>query len=67
MKKNPYNFNEIPTELKNLPQWVLGAKKREMENRRRYHIKPTASKQANRRTWSTFATAGQETLFRRRL
>ncbi|MGR5970657.1 hypothetical protein ACT7C1_32660 [Bacillus paranthracis] len=44
MKKNPYNFNEIPTELKNLPQWVLWRKKREMENRRRYRIKPPTAK-----------------------
>lgn len=59
MKKNPYNFNEIPAELKALPQWILW--KFEMRNGKQTKIPCQASGEMaqanNRRTWSTFATA----------
>ncbi|PGE86640.1 DNA primase [Bacillus pseudomycoides] len=59
MKENPYNFNEIPAELKALPQWILWR----FETR---NNKPTKvpcqvdgemAQANNRSTWSTFATA----------
>lgn len=39
MKENPYNFNEIPTELKALPQWILWRKEKETANQQKYRIK----------------------------
>lgn len=59
MKKNPYNFNEIPAELKALPQWILW--KFETRNGKQTKVPcQTTGEMAqanNRRTWSTFATA----------
>ncbi|MCM3567878.1 phage/plasmid primase, P4 family [Neobacillus mesonae] len=59
MKENPYNFNEIPAELKALPQWILW--KMEKRNNKPTKVPYQASGEMaqanNRRTWSTFATA----------
>ncbi|MDO8159156.1 DNA primase [Bacillus toyonensis] len=59
MKKNPYNFNEIPAELKALPQWILW--KFETRNGKQTKVPCQVTgemAQANNRgTWSTFATA----------
>lgn len=59
MKKNPYNFNEIPAELKGLPQWILW--KFETRNNKQtkvpYQVDGEMAQANNRRTWSTFATA----------
>ncbi|RVU62867.1 DNA primase [Bacillus thuringiensis] len=59
MKKNPYNFNEIPTELKNLPQWVLWRKEERNGKPTKipYQANGEMAQANNRRTWSTFATA----------
>ncbi|PGW47586.1 phage/plasmid primase, P4 family [Bacillus thuringiensis] len=59
MKKNPYNFNEIPTELKNLPQWVLWRKETRNGKLTKipYQFNGEMAQANNRRTWSTFATA----------
>ncbi|MDG0950015.1 phage/plasmid primase, P4 family [Bacillus paranthracis] len=59
MKKNPYNFNEIPAELKALPQWILW--KFEMRNGKQTKVpcqfNGEMARANDRRTWSTFATA----------
>ncbi|WP_367899796.1 phage/plasmid primase, P4 family [Bacillus pseudomycoides] len=59
MKENPYNFNEIPAELKALPQWILW--KFETRNGKStkvpYQVGGEMAQANNRRTWSTFATA----------
>lgn len=59
MKKNPYNFNEIPAELKALPQWILW--KFETRNGKQtkvpFQVTGEMAQANNRRTWSTFATA----------
>ncbi|PGK02561.1 DNA primase [Bacillus anthracis] len=59
MKKNPYNFNEIPAELKALPQWILW--KFEMRNGKETKVpcqfNGEMARANDRRTWSTFATA----------
>lgn len=59
MKKNPYNFNEIPAELKALPQWILW--KFETRNNKQtkvpYQVDGEMARANDRRTWSTFATA----------
>ncbi|EKS8366787.1 DNA primase [Bacillus cereus] len=59
MKKNPYNFNEIPTGLKNLPQWVLWRKEERNGKPTKipYQANGEMAQANNRRTWSTFATA----------
>lgn len=59
MKKNPYNFNEIPTELKNVPQWVLWRKEERNGKPTKipYQANGEMAQANNRRTWSTFATA----------
>ncbi|PGL26883.1 DNA primase [Bacillus thuringiensis] len=59
MKKNPYNFNEIPTGLKNLPQWVLWRKEERNGKQTKipYQANGEMAQANNRRTWSTFATA----------
>ncbi|HHL0970940.1 TPA: phage/plasmid primase, P4 family [Bacillus cereus] len=59
MKKNPYHFNEIPTELKNLPQWVLWRKENTKGKVTKipYQANGEMAQANNRRTWSTFATA----------
>lgn len=59
MKENPYNFNEIPAELKALPQWIVW-KEEEKEGRYTkvpYQVDGEMAQANNRRTWSTFATA----------
>ncbi|MGH0876716.1 phage/plasmid primase, P4 family [Bacillus cereus] len=59
MKENPYNFNEIPAELKALPQWILW--KFETRNGKQTKVPCQVTGEMaqanNRRTWSTFATA----------
>ncbi|PHG57591.1 phage/plasmid primase, P4 family [Bacillus toyonensis] len=59
MKQNPYNFNEIPTELKNVPQWVLWRKEERNGKPTKipYQANGEMAQANNRRTWSTFATA----------
>ncbi|PFQ42802.1 DNA primase [Bacillus cereus] len=58
MKKNPYNFNEIPAELKALPQWILW--KFETRNGKQTKVPCQVTGEMaqanNRRTWSTFAS-----------
>lgn len=59
-KKDPtFNFNDIPTELKNLPQWIVW--KMETRNNKStkvpYQITGDPAQSNNRRTWSTFQTA----------
>lgn len=59
MKENPYNFNEIPAELKALPQWILWKKEERggKSTKVPYQITGEMAQANNRRTWSTFATA----------
>ncbi|MEK5215286.1 phage/plasmid primase, P4 family [Psychrobacillus sp. FSL H8-0487] len=59
MKENPYNFNEIPAELKALPQWILwkSEKKGERYTKVPYQTDGVMAQANNRSTWSTFATA----------
>src|SRR5690606_35938276 len=59
MKEN-YNFNDIPAELKNLPQWILW-KYEQLDGREKLTkvpYQPDGEKAStnNPRTWSTFAT-----------
>lgn len=59
MKENPYNFNEIPTELKALPQWILWRSETRNNKPTKVPYQPNGemAQANNRRTWSTFATA----------
>ncbi|MEX0418110.1 phage/plasmid primase, P4 family [Bacillus sp. C30] len=59
MKENLYNFNEIPAELKALPQWVLWRKESRNDKSTKvpYQVTGEMAQANNRRTWSTFATA----------
>ncbi|PFE03793.1 DNA primase [Bacillus sp. AFS023182] len=59
MKENPYNFNEIPAELKALPQWILWRfeKRNNKPTKVPYQVDGEMAQANNRRTWSTFATA----------
>jgi putative DNA primase/helicase len=59
MKENPYNFNEIPAELKALPQWILwkSEKRNNKPTKVPYQANGDMAQANNRRTWSTFATA----------
>lgn len=59
MKKNPYNFNKIPTELKALPQWILWRKEKKDGKATKipYQVTGERAQANNRCTWSTFATA----------
>lgn len=59
MKENPYNFNDIPAELKALPQWILwkSEKKSGRYTKVPCQITGELAQANNRRTWSTFATA----------
>lgn len=59
MKENPYNFNEIPAELKALPQWILwkSEKKNGRYTKVPCQVNGEMAQANNRRTWSTFATA----------
>lgn len=53
-----YNFNQIPTELKNTPQWILWRSEvREGKPTKvPYQIDGTMARSNDKRTWSTFAT-----------
>lgn len=59
MKENPYNFNEIPAELKALPQWILwrNEKRNNKPTKVPYQVDDEMAQANNRSTWSTFATA----------
>jgi len=59
MKGNSYNFNEIPSELKALPQWILWRKEERdgKPTKVPYQANGEMAQANNRRTWSTFATA----------
>ncbi|MFP7447172.1 phage/plasmid primase, P4 family, partial [Bacillus infantis] len=53
------NFNEIPAELKALPQWILwkSEKRNNKPTKVPYQVNGEMAQANNRRTWSTFATA----------
>lgn len=57
--KNNHNFNEIPSELKSLPQWILWRKEERdgKPTKVPYQANGEMAQANNRRTWSTFATA----------
>jgi len=61
-----YNLNEIPAELKKLPQWIVW--KSEIRNGKStkvpYQINGEMAQSNNRRTWSTFQTAAKAYLER---
>ncbi|WP_284037436.1 phage/plasmid primase, P4 family [Neobacillus sp. 114] len=59
MKENPYYFNDIPAELKALPQWILwkSEKRNGKPTKVPYQANGEMAQANNRRTWSTFATA----------
>lgn len=61
MKENPYNFNEIPSELRLLPQWILwkAEEKGGRYTKIPYQIDGNEARSNDRRTWSTFATAAK--------
>lgn len=54
-----YSFNEIPIELKRLPQWIVW--KEELRDGKLtkvpYQVNGEQAQSTNRRTWSTFQTA----------
>ena len=54
-----YNFNGIPAELRNLPQWILwkAEKKGGRYTKIPYQVDGNEARSNDRRTWSTFATA----------
>lgn len=57
--KEHYNFNEIPSELKSLPQWILWRKEERdgKPTKVPYQVTGEMAQANNRRTWSTFASA----------
>lgn len=59
MKENKYDFNNIPSELKALPQWIVWKteEKGERYTKVPYQVDGEMAQANNRRTWSTFATA----------
>ncbi|MEK3975530.1 phage/plasmid primase, P4 family [Psychrobacillus sp. FSL K6-1267] len=64
MQKNNYNFNDIPPELRNLPQWIVwkfekkeGKGGKEKLTKVPYQVSGDEAQTNNPRTWSTFATA----------
>lgn len=61
MKGNSYNFNEIPSELKALPQWILwrAEEKSSRYTKIPYQVDGNEARSNDRRTWSTFATAAK--------
>ncbi|GAB0170523.1 phage/plasmid primase, P4 family [Lysinibacillus sp. CTST325] len=61
MKGNSYNFNEIPSELKALPQWILwrAEEKGGRYTKIPYQVDGNEARSNDRRTWSTFATAAK--------
>ncbi len=56
---NNYNFNEIPSELKARPQWILWKYEERNGKRTKVPYQPNGemAQANNRSTWSTFATA----------
>lgn len=58
-EKNNYNFNEIPSELRNLPQWILWRYETRKGKVTKVPYQPNGEEAMsnNPRTWSTFATA----------
>ncbi|MER1998394.1 MAG: phage/plasmid primase, P4 family, partial [Lysinibacillus sp.] len=66
MKIIPYNFNEIPSELRSMPNWILW-KAEERENGKGetkitkvpYQIDGNEAQSNNPSTWSTFPTAAK--------
>lgn len=56
---NNINFNDIPSELKALPQWILWKKEKRngKDTKIPYQIDGNEARSNDRRTWSTFATA----------
>ena len=59
--KTPINFNEIPAELRLLPQWILwkAEEKSGRYTKIPYQIDGNEARSNDRRTWSTFATAAK--------
>lgn len=57
--KTPINFNDIPSELRALPQWILWRKEERGEKYTKipYQVDGNEARSNDRRTWSTFATA----------
>lgn len=53
-----YNFNDIPAELKALPQWILWRFEERDSKKTKVPYQPSGemAQANNRRTWSTFAT-----------
>ncbi|SCX38384.1 phage/plasmid primase, P4 family [Lysinibacillus fusiformis] len=62
MKVIPYNFNEIPAELRNMPNWILW-KAEQKDNGKitkiPYQIDGNEARSNDARTWSTFPTAAK--------
>lgn len=56
---NNINFNDIPSELKALPQWILWKKEKRngKDTKIPYQVDGNEARSNDRRTWSTFATA----------
>ncbi|MFJ7919717.1 phage/plasmid primase, P4 family [Lysinibacillus fusiformis] len=59
--KAPINFNEIPSELRSLSQWILwkSEEKGERYTKIPYQVDGNEARSNDRRTWSTFATAAK--------
>lgn len=59
--KTPINFNEIPSELRILPQWILwrAEEKSSRYTKIPYQVDGNEARSNDRRTWSTFATAAK--------
>lgn len=59
--KAPINFNEIPSELRSLSQWILwkSEEKGERYTKIPYQTDGNEARSNDRRTWSTFATAAK--------
>ncbi len=59
--KTPINFNEIPSELRLLPQWILWRKEEKSARYTKipYQVDGNEARSNDRSTWSTFATAAK--------
>ena len=59
--KTPINFNEIPSELRMLPQWILwkAEEKGGRYTKIPFQVDGNEARSNDRRTWSTFATAAK--------
>ncbi|XRD24080.1 hypothetical protein AABM34_16990 [Lysinibacillus fusiformis] len=59
--KAPINFNEIPSELRSLSQWILWKSEEKGERYTKIPYQPDGNeaRSNDRRTWSTFATAAK--------